>query len=316
MKISIIIPCYNVEEHIFFCLSSLLKQTFGDWEAILVNDGSKDNTLTLLNGFASKDSRIKVYTQTNQGTAVAREQGIKKAVGEYITFLDADDTLASHALQLVADKLKYDPDIIVSGFNLIKEGRIIKTKRIQFDKLESISYLKGVLCGKYGWELCGKVYKKELFAGLLQAPQRIRIGEDAVVFIQLVARSERIVGCHCPLYNYIQLSQSASHIRSSKYAEETLLAAFFIENYLSQQSFYYQIKTELSAMCLLFYSNSTFKANLGWKHQLVRSLFISHFKLKALWKIPKMKAFYIILLYTTKGRIVNIIKKMLSFRQP
>ncbi len=69
-------------------------------------------------------------------------------------------------------------------------------------------------------------------------------------------------------------------------------------------------------MCLLFYSNSTFKANLGWKHQLVRSLFMSHFKLKALWKIPKMKAFYIILLYTTKGRIVNIIKKMLSFRQP
>lgn len=315
MKISIIIPCYNAEDHIFFCLSSLFEQTFLDWEAILINDGSKDNTLTLLNRFASKDSRIRVFTQTNQGAAVAREQGIKRAVGEYITFLDVDDTLTSHALQFVVDKLKYDPDIIVSSFNLIKEERIIKTRRIQFHKLESLSYLKGVLCGKYGWELCGKVYRRELFVGLLQTPKGIRIGEDAAVFIQLVVRSEKIVGCHFPIYNYIQFSQSASHIRSIKYAEETLLAACFIENYLRQQSFYCKIKTEISAMWLLFYSNSTFKADLGWKHQLVRYLFMHHLRLKALWKIPQKKAFYIILLYVTKGRIVNIMQSLLSFRQ-
>lgn len=105
--------------------------------------------------------------------------------------MDVDDTLTSHALQFVVDKLKYDPDIIVSSFNLIKEERIIKTRRIQFHKLESLSYLKGVLCGKYGWELCGKVYRRELFVGLLQTPKGIRIGEDAAVFIQLVVRSEK-----------------------------------------------------------------------------------------------------------------------------
>ena len=93
-KISIIIPVYKVEEYLPACLDSVLAQTFTDWEAICVNDGSPDNCGTILAEYAQKDSRIKVITQDNQGVSVARNKAMENATGEYICFLDSDDELA------------------------------------------------------------------------------------------------------------------------------------------------------------------------------------------------------------------------------
>ena len=90
MKISIIIPCYNVEEHIFFCLSSLLKQTFGDWEAILVNDGSKDNTLELMRKLATNKNVRYISFSRNFGKEAAMYAGLKSSTGDYVAIMDAD----------------------------------------------------------------------------------------------------------------------------------------------------------------------------------------------------------------------------------
>ena len=84
MTISFIIPVYNGERYISACLYSLLKQTYTDWQAILINDGSTDNSLSVLQSFAKSDSRFVVYSQNNQGVAIARNRGIKEAQGEYI----------------------------------------------------------------------------------------------------------------------------------------------------------------------------------------------------------------------------------------
>lgn len=308
--ISIIIPCYNSERFLSACILSLQNQSYINWEAICVNDGSTDNTERLLNEYSAKESRIRTYSQINQGAAKAREFGICKATGDYLTFLDADDTLTPNALQFVADKIKYNPDIIISGFHIVQNGQIGATTRVPFTVLDSLTYLKSVLCGKYGWELCAKVYKRKIFNNSIVTPQNIRIGEDAAVFIQLITNSTKIVGCNHTFYNYNQFSQSASHVQSVKYAEETLLAACFIESYLKQQPFYGQIRNEISAMFLLFYSNSTFKANLGKKHELVKYVFIHHFKLKAFLKIPIMKAIYIAMIYLTNGYLINIVRRV------
>ena len=99
MTISFIIPVYNGERYISACLYSLLKQTYTDWQAILINDGSTDNSLSVLQSFAKSDSRFVVYSQNNQGVAIARNRGIKEAQGEYISFLDIDDTLVSDFLE-------------------------------------------------------------------------------------------------------------------------------------------------------------------------------------------------------------------------
>ena len=99
VEISVIMPAYNEEDHLDESLNSIINQSFKDLEIICVNDGSTDNTLDRLNEFASKDARIKVYSQENQGPGGASNTGLSKATGKYIYFMDADDILELNALE-------------------------------------------------------------------------------------------------------------------------------------------------------------------------------------------------------------------------
>ena len=102
MKLSIIIPCYNVEKFVQKCANSILVQKGFDCEFIFVNDGSKDNTLHILEYLAIKDNRIKVINQENQGLSGARNTGIENAKGDYMMFVDADDGLEPNAFELIS----------------------------------------------------------------------------------------------------------------------------------------------------------------------------------------------------------------------
>ena len=102
-KISVIIPVYNTEKYLPDCISSVLGQTFQDFEVICVNDGSTDNSQSVLQKFRLKDNRIKIFTQENKGQGEARNTGLEHATGEYILFLDSDDTLPDYALSLLLD---------------------------------------------------------------------------------------------------------------------------------------------------------------------------------------------------------------------
>lgn len=306
---SIIIPCYNAEDYIDKCIKSIQKQTFPHWEAIFVNDGSSDNTQIILETYAKNDLRIKIHTQENKGAAKARELGISKASGKYITFLDVDDTLEDNAFRRINEIIIKDPDIIVSGFNIIKSQKVIKKTKTSFNELNSISYLKKVLTGECGWELCGKFYKIELFDSTIHSPSDFRIGEDAAVFIQIISKAKLIIGLNYPTYNYIQHSQSISHIKNKKLAEETLQAAFFIEKYLKCTPFYVDIKKEISAMFLLFYSNSSFKYPLKRTHHYIKKIYNNHLNWKSLFIIPRIKSIYIILLVLTNGKVANLFSR-------
>lgn len=304
-KISIIIPCYDCEKHLPPLFNTLTRQTCPNWEAICIDDGSSDNTGKLLTEFAKKDNRIKYFYQTNQGAAKARAYGTSKASGEFITFLDADDTLSCNALEKFLKAFDdADTDIVVSGFNIIRQSRLVKSKKLSKQKLHSIDYLKKVLCGQYGWELCAKMYRKKLFTNSIITPEHIRIGEDASVFIQLVSYGQNIQVIDETLYNYIQYENSASHVHSPKYAEETLQAGFFIEDILKQKDFYSEISNEIDAMFLLFLSNSTRRAYLGRKNNLIRSIYKNHCNLKALCLIPTHKGIYTIL-YFLFGKYIS-----------
>jgi len=91
MKISVIVPVYNAERYISRCVDSILKQTYSDWELLLVDDGSKDNSLAILNDYGKKDSRIRTFHQENAGAGAARNVGLENAIGDYIVFIDSDD---------------------------------------------------------------------------------------------------------------------------------------------------------------------------------------------------------------------------------
>ena len=291
--ITIIIPCYNAKKYIYQCINTIQQQVYENWEAIFVNDGSTDSSLSILQTLSSKDPRIKIYNQENQGAAKARETGITQAKGDFVTFLDVDDTIPPDYLSGLMERFTEDTDIVATGFNIICEGKITKKKILNRATLNRTEYLKKVLTGKYGWELWGKIYRKRLFDYPIQTPEGIRIGEDAAVFLQLVSHARRVQVIDKPLYNYIQYQKSASHVQSTKYAEETLQAGFFIESVLKKCDFYPEIRKEIDSMFLLLYSNSTRRAHLSLKHPLVNSIYKEHFSIQALLPLPLIKRIYI-----------------------
>lgn len=307
--VSVIIPCYNASVTICDCLASLKSQTCVEWEAVCVDDGSIDTTIGAIRDEMRIDNRIKLLTQMNSGAAKAREAGIRHATGKYILFLDADDTLIPNALELMLNIFYCDSqiDIVASGFNILKEGELVKCRNIRWKQLDCISYLRRILSGKDGWELCAKMYKKDLFTNFLYIPQNLKSGEDAVVFVQLVSQSHKIGGCNISIYNYIQNTNSASHTRSMKNAEDTIRAAQIVESILKKNGLFKEVSSEMDAMFLLSYSNSTRKFRLAKKHPLVQCV-KEHVSIRGLLHLPLYRIIYIVLSYLGGSYIDKLIK--------
>lgn len=134
--VSIIVPVYNCQQWFTRCLDGLLAQTYSDWECILVDDGSKDESGAICDSYAAKDSRFKVIHQKNQGASAARNAGIKQVSGTYVLMLDADDTLSPLALELMMQEQAKAPDDFIF-FRFTEELDQLLTERTDF---ESVCY--------------------------------------------------------------------------------------------------------------------------------------------------------------------------------
>lgn len=140
MRFSIVIPVYNVEQYLKECLDSVLSQSFDDWEAVCVDDGSTDGSAVILNGYASKDARFKMVSQANGGLSAARNTGMREAKGDYILFLDSDDWLEPHALKVLSEQLQGEDMLCFSGRRFFEE-----TDRFNpVDDLTEKTYLSGM----------------------------------------------------------------------------------------------------------------------------------------------------------------------------
>lgn len=149
MLFSIIIPVYNVEKYLRDCLDSVLKQSFTDWEAICVNDGSNDGSAAILAELASKDSRIITITQANGGLSAARNAGLEAANGDYVLFLDSDDWFEPDALQIIAKSLQEEDLLCFNGKMFIEEtGQFEEVDHLQPEVFSSgwEYYSRNALC--------------------------------------------------------------------------------------------------------------------------------------------------------------------------
>ena len=127
VAISVIVPVYNCEDYLEESIKSILNQSFKDIEVICVDDGSSDNSLNILNELASSDSRLKVFSQENQGSSSVRNFGLKNAIGDYLYFFDADDFLLENALEEAYSNAKNnDSDIVVFQFDEYKDNKFFK----------------------------------------------------------------------------------------------------------------------------------------------------------------------------------------------
>lgn len=124
--VSVIVPIYNVERFLERCFESILSQTYKNFEIIAINDGSKDNSPAILDQWAKKDSRIKAFHQKNAGVATTRNNGLKLAQGEYVLFVDSDDTISPTGIERLASKAIYNNlDIAYgAGFRISITGKV------------------------------------------------------------------------------------------------------------------------------------------------------------------------------------------------
>jgi glycosyltransferase involved in cell wall biosynthesis len=140
LTFSVIIPCFNQGTLLGDSISSLIQQTFQNWEAVIVNDGSTDNTVEIANEWCKRDSRIKFISTSNHGLSAARNTGIEFSAGKFIALLDADDKYSPTHLDSMLDAFKNDVDIVFSGYTYFsndKEKLYVVTldKRLNFDQI-------------------------------------------------------------------------------------------------------------------------------------------------------------------------------------
>ena len=222
--ISIIIPVYNTVSYLSRCINSVLMQVFQEWEIILVDDGSSDDSGKICDGYASKDRRIKVFHNTNNGASYSRFFGMQKASGEYICFVDADDSLPQDALEkLYGYCVQYNADIIVGGYTRMCDGKIIDYCGFPLEIVTGKSYLFSLLTGN--WKIYGpvaKLFKRKLFSyPHPNIPKDIHVGEDLLMNVFLAAHANSVVFIPHSVYNYYQITTSATH--TFKYTVDYML---------------------------------------------------------------------------------------------
>lgn len=218
--VSIIIPVYNVEKYIEKCLDSVLAQTYENLEIILVDDGSTDKSGKICDEYAKKDQRIKVVHQRNGGAYLARNNGLKRASGEYLTFVDPDDYVATKYVEKMMNKMTQKKVDIVQCNSMVVDKRGIELNKgtICDCVLDGHTAAKKMLYQTtVNSSLWGKIFKKELF-NEFDFPIA-RTHEDLYSLYFILQKAGKVVVMDEPLY-YYYIRQDGS-IRS-KFSEKTI----------------------------------------------------------------------------------------------
>ena len=220
--ISIIVPIYNVGKYLPKCIESILNQTFKNFELILVNDGSTDNSGVVCDDYAKKDTRIKIIHKSNGGVSSARNAGLYVAKGEYIGFVDPDDYIDKNMYEkLYRLCIDNNSDIAICRFNREINGKIQNKESteeiIELNNMEAMNELfKGNL---YRFSLCNKLFSKKCFNDVLFPEGRMH--EDLSTTYKLFANSKKAV--YIDYYGYIYVKRENS-ILTSTYNEKRLQA--------------------------------------------------------------------------------------------
>ncbi len=201
-KISIIMPIFNSEEFITECLNSLIKQTFKNFEVICINDGSIDNSLTILKEFEKKDERIHIFSQNNTGAGIARNVGMEKSKGEYLLFLDSDDIFEDIMLEELYAKIKQnDNEIVICNSQnfIVKENKKIFHRKnyLISDKILKIKSfsskdIKKDFFNLFIWWPWDKLFKKKYIDNLGIKFQNLRSTNDLYFIASAVIAAKKI----------------------------------------------------------------------------------------------------------------------------
>lgn len=211
--VSIIVPIYNAEKYLDSCIQSVLRQTYTNWELILIDDGSTDKSGRIAEEYGFADERITVFHQKNLGVSLARNQGIDEATGNYVVFLDADDELIEDCLAKTVNIAEETNADVVAGRSC--ENQELFQDRIIWTGAEALeNSLKDHL---FTYSACAKLIRRE-FIGKNRFTPDIRINEDSYFVFQLLCKQNVFVLTNDVIYFYRANSESSSRtVFSEKY---------------------------------------------------------------------------------------------------
>lgn len=216
--ISVIIPVYNVEAYINRCVESIVAQTYTNMEIILVDDGSSDNSGSICDDWAKKDSRIKVIHKINGGLSDARNAGIEIATGDYLGFVDGDDWIAENMYQSLLETIEgFNVSVATAGLKRVYKNGFSRSYYV-FDKQHCITgseIIKHYLHqDEFSTSACDKLFDARLFDN--RRFPKGRLYEDTPVIFDILCNVDKIGVNGKPLYNYFQRAESICGTRFSK----------------------------------------------------------------------------------------------------
>lgn len=211
-KLSIIMPVYKSEQHIQKSIVSILNQDYQDYELILINDGSPDQSGIICDKYAKLDSRIKVIYQENQGVSGARNKGIEVSKGEFVTFIDSDDSIDESAYKLCMQSIEeFNVDMLIFGmiFQYYRENQIVReieesfTKSFVLEKYMLKDYFLSLYETNYLSSVCNKIIKRTLIIdNNIFFNNRIVILEDFEFSLNVIEKSNKLFVEKYPFYKY------------------------------------------------------------------------------------------------------------------
>jgi len=204
MKVSVIVPIYNVEKYLRTCLDSLINQSYSNLEILLIDDGSLDNSLIIAKEYQKKDDRIKVYSKKNGGLSDARNYGMLKASGDFYFFLDSDDYLELDSFEvLVAKQAENDADIVVCDMVYEYEDRKVFSSGGVFSSVNPSNDLTSLFINN---SACNKLFRKDLFENCI-FPKGLWY-EDLATIPIIISKAKLMVKLDKVLYHYLQRGNS------------------------------------------------------------------------------------------------------------
>ena len=316
--ISIIVPAYNVEKYIKACLDSLINQTYSNFEIIVVNDGSIDQTEEILRGYQS-NPKFRIYSQKNGGLSAARNRGIKLANGELVCFIDSDDSVKFDYLEKLAVPFfdDSDVDITVCGYQEKFENSVINHV-LNSQKITGAQATKDLLIKQQDFNVLAwnKLYRKSLFSDYkIEYPVR-QIHEDNLTTYKLFFHAQKIVYISDELYVY---QRTHSEITKNRYSEEKTLKRLQVKEQMAIEAGQYlqdsKLKLAADVALLLSYfafldhaisrqiNKSYYDAYLMKTRKLTSSQFKNPF-------LTKKLRFYLKLIHSPRGILYQIFRKI------
>lgn len=232
--VSIIVPVYNGEKVIERCIRSLVGQTYENIEIIVLNDGSKDHTMQILNKYEKLDSRVRVIDKPNSGVSDTRNQGLQLATGDYVQFVDSDDWLPNDATQQLVEGMQQNCEMVICDYNRVVDNNIIVKGHIPeegpISRTEFALYMMKAPANYYYGVLWNKMFRMDIIRkNELDFPQEIDWCEDLRFNLEYLQYVKQVYVLQKPLYYYVLTRGSLAQSRTD------LIDNLRVRNFLFEQ---------------------------------------------------------------------------------